>query len=92
MSTTVWSYTEERDTFFSELATSEVLDFVLKSLVSMSTVVVAVPLSGWLADQKFGNFKVFKAGCVLTFLGSVLLCLGILVLKNIDSNGRESFS
>ena len=92
MSTTVWSYTEERDTFFSELATSEVLDFVLKSLVSMSTVVVAVPLSGWLADQKFGNFKVFKAGCVLMFLGSVLLCLGILVLKNIDSNGRESFS
>ena len=93
MSTAVWSYIEvgKHNIIYSKLATSEVLDFVFRSLVSILTVVVAIPLSGWLADQKFGNFKVFKAGCVLMFLGSVLLCLGILVLKNIDSNGRGSF-
>ena len=60
------------------------MDTIFKNLVSILTVVVVIPLSGWLADQKFGNFKVFKAGCVHMFLGSVLLCLGILVLKNID--------
>ena len=91
MSTTVWSYAEERKSFFSKLATSKGLDSIFKNLVSTLTVVVAIPLSGWMADQKFGNFKVFKAGCVVMFLGSVLLCLGILVLKNIDSNGRGSF-
>ena len=79
MSSAVWSYTGvgKRNIIYSKLATSKVLDFVFRSLVSTLTVVVAIPLSGWLADQKFGNFKVFRAGCVLMFLGSVLLCLGI---------------
>ena len=91
VSTSVWSYNEVKENIYNELTTNGVIHFVFKSLVSTLTVVVGIPLSGWLADQKFGNFKVFKSGCALMFLGSLLLCLGILVLKNIDSNGRGFF-
>ena len=91
MSISVWSYIEVREHIYSDMTTSGVLDLIFKSLVSTLTVVVGIPLSGWLADQKFGNFKVFRAGCVLMFLGSLLLCLAILVLKNIDLNGRGFF-
>ena len=94
MSITVWSYNEliqTQEDLSNKLANNSVLGFDYKHLFSALTFVVCIPLSGWLADQKFGNFKVFRAGCVLMFLGSVSLCLEILVLKNIDSNGRGSF-
>ena len=29
---------------------------------------LSAPLSGWLADAKFGNYKVFRAGAVLLFI------------------------
>ena len=49
----------------------------------------AFPLSGWLADTHFGNFKVFRAGSVLLFLGSVLMCVCILLATNL--NNQASF-
>ena len=89
VSAAVWCYAEIKDLLYSGLASGGVIN--VKAVVPLTTLAFAIPLSGWLADQKFGNFKVFKAGCVLMFLGSLSLCLGILVLKNIDSNGRGSF-
>ena len=35
---------------------------------------VAVPLSGWLADAKFGNYKVLRFGAVLLFTSTVVNC------------------
>ena len=35
---------------------------------------VAAPLSGWLADAKFGNYKVFRFGAVLLFISTVINC------------------
>ena len=46
---------------------------------------LSLPLSGWLADKHFGNFKVFRAGCVLACGGSVMMCVCILVFTNIES-------
>ena len=37
------------------------------------------PLSGWLADAKFGNYKVFRAGAVLLFISTVINCLLLIV-------------
>ena len=36
---------------------------------------VSAPLSGWLADAKFGNYKVFRAGTILLFIATVIDCL-----------------
>ena len=41
---------------------------------------VAAPLSGWLADAKFGNYKVFRFGVVLLFISTVINCL-LLILE-----------
>ena len=53
-------------------------------LVSIPVVValVAAPLSGWLADAKFGNYKVFRFGAVLLFISTVINCL-LLILEAI---------
>ena len=45
-------------------------------------VVVSAPLSGWLADAKFGNYKVFIVGAVLLFISAVLNCL-LLILEEL---------
>ena len=57
---------------------------VLLTCSPFATFIVALPLSGWLADSRFGNFKVFRAGCALTFLGSVLVCVHMLLLANLS--------
>ena len=36
--------------------------------------IVSTPLLGWLADAKFGNYKVFKIGAVLLFISAVMNC------------------
>ena len=41
---------------------------------------MAAPLSGWLADAKFGNYKVFRFGVVLLFIFTVMNCL-LLILE-----------
>ena len=40
---------------------------------------VAAPLSGWLADAKFGNYKVFSVGAVLLFIATVMNCLFLIM-------------
>ena len=45
-------------------------------------VAVSAPLSGWLADAKFGNYKVFIVGAVLLFISTVINCL-LLILEEL---------
>ena len=48
---------------------------------------VSAPLSGWLADAKFGNYKVFRVGAVLLFISAVMLCLFLIIKElNIESS------
>ena len=58
------------------------LPTTLKLLLSIPFLVgfVSAPLSGWLADAKFGNYKVFRVGVVLLFIATVINCL-FLILK-----------
>ena len=54
-----------------------------KRLVSipiiLSLIFVSAPLSGWLADAKFGNYKVFRLGAVVLFICTVMNCLFIIL-------------
>ena len=43
-------------------------------------ILVSAPLSGWLADAKFGNYKVFRFGAVMLFISTVTNCL-LLILE-----------
>ena len=40
---------------------------------------VCAPLSGWLADAKLGNYKVFRVGVVLLFISAVMNCLFLIL-------------
>ena len=55
-------------------------------LVPIIFALVSAPLSGWLADAKLGNYKVFRVGVVLLFISAVMNCLFLileaLVLEN----------
>ena len=48
----------------------------MKRLVSIpiALIFVSAPLSGWLADAKFGNYKVFRVGSVVLFICTVMNC------------------
>ena len=53
---------------------------ILIPILSLS--LVSGQLSGWLADSKFGNYKVFRAGAVLVFISTVMNCL-LLILEEV---------
>ena len=46
----------------------------------------SAPLSGWLADAKFGNYKVFRVGVVLLFISAVIHCLFLILEALVWSN------
>ncbi len=38
-------------------------------------IIVFIPIAGWLADVRYGNFKVFRFGALLFFVSTVLTCI-----------------
>ena len=45
--------------------------FSIPTLVAL----LSAPMSGWLADAKFGNYKVFRFGAVLLFISTMINCV-----------------
>ena len=52
---------------------------------------MSAPLAGWLADMKLGNYRVFRTGSILLFLGSVLRCVFVLIWENVVQINRLTF-
>ena len=50
--------------------------------VPFMILLVCAPLCGWLADARFGKYRVFKTGSVLCFSAVVMLCVLLLVVSN----------
>ena len=50
-------------------------------LIPLSAAMFIAPLSGWLADAKFGNFRVFRAGTVLLFMSTMTNCLFLIIIE-----------
>ncbi len=42
-------------------------------------IVAFIPIAGWLADVRYGNFKMFKLGALLFFVSSVLTCIRLIM-------------
>ncbi len=55
-----------------QFSTNDFYSWIYGFLVLLS--MLAVPLAGWLADAKFGNYRVVKFGVWLLFLSTVLNC------------------
>ena len=53
---------------------------------------LSAPAAGWMADAKFGNYRVFKTGVALLFLYSTLNCLSIIFEALFWENNKITFS
>ncbi len=42
-------------------------------------IIAFIPIAGWLADVRYGNFKVFKFGALLFFVSTVLTCICLIM-------------
>ncbi len=42
-------------------------------------IIAFIPIAGWLADVRYGNFKVFKFGALLFFVSAVLTCICLIM-------------
>ena len=54
----------------------------------IAVALVSAPLSGWLADAKFGNYKVFRAGTILLFISAFFNCLLLILETNISNKNH----
>ena len=53
------------------------------ALLPLVAFLASAPLAGWLADSKFGNFKVFKFGSILLLLSVLMASICSLLVSNI---------
>ncbi len=60
----------------------------LRWLIIIGLMIVSISgvVSGWLADAKVGNYKTVKAGLILIFTGSVLLCVVVIMKDTLQQN------
>ncbi len=42
-------------------------------------IIACTPIAGWLADIRYGNFKVFRFGALLFFVSTVLTCIFMII-------------
>ena len=50
-------------------------------IIPLTVSMMSAPLSAWLADAKFGNYKVFKFSSVLLLISAVMNCLLLILEK-----------
>ena len=55
-------------------------------VVLFLVVMVAGPLCGWLADAKYGNYRIYKVGSLIMFGAAVLTSLGTIAGLNLPSS------
>ena len=60
------------------------MDYRVRVIISITSIalLVCTLLCGWLADARFGKYRVFKTGSVVLFSVEVMLCLCSLVFSN----------
>ena len=75
----VWSY----GTMLGKRILSEGIDFNRNTFSRVFIVIpflvyIIIPLLGWLADAKLGNYRVFKISCFSLVVASITICINIL--------------
>ncbi|XP_064396317.1 uncharacterized protein LOC135343251 [Halichondria panicea] len=76
VSATFWSYTTNLGQKFLKKSYGEHWYIVLIPLSSLTFIVI--PLLGWLADAKLGNYRVFKFNCFSLLIATIICGIHIL--------------
>ena len=72
--TAVDSQTHLSEKFYSRLTTQLNISWIVYS-VTLIALLVCTLLCRWLADARFGKYRVFKTGSVVLFSAEVMHCL-----------------
>ncbi|XP_064403272.1 solute carrier family 15 member 4-like [Halichondria panicea] len=73
--------------FFDSFLTHEKHVWNLILFLPLCSYLVFAPLSGWLADARFGSYKLIRVGFVLLFVSSICYCvLGVVVSEGVPFN------
>ena len=83
LSATFWSYITNLGQKFLKESYGEHLYVVLIALSSLTLFVI--PLLGWLADAKLGNYKVFKFNCFSLLIDTIICGIHILYVLALKS-------
>ena len=76
--------------FYPGLIEVEFYVWVLR-FVPFIVVVFSAPFAGWLADARIGNYRLFKTGAVIVFFTVVIVCVCVLVLRNLLTSNNYAF-
>ena len=83
LSATFWSYITNLGQKFLKESYGEHLYVVLIALSSLTLFVI--PLLGWLADAKLGNYRVFKFNCFSLLIATIICGIHILYVLTLKS-------
>ena len=64
-------------------------DLVINSVVTIITVML--PVTGWLADARFGRYKVIHCSIWIIWISSVLLAMSSIVFSLVDFNDSKIY-
>ena len=53
---------------------------------------ITIPLLGWLADAKLGNYRVFKISCFFLLVGAIIISINVLCFPMLNSVALQNTS
>ncbi|XP_064396313.1 solute carrier family 15 member 4-like [Halichondria panicea] len=53
---------------------------------------ITIPLLGWLADAKLGNYRVFKVSCFFLLVGAIIISINVLCFPMLNSVALQNTS
>ena len=66
---------------------NDILTTVVGQMLMFLEVIVVALLSGWLADSRCGNYKIFKIGSSTLFVAAVINCFASILILNFPISG-----
>ena len=79
----IWSYCISSLYFYISYNISRVYSYLVFAMLQIS-VGFTIPLAGWLADIRFGRYKVIRFSMCSMWISSLLLTASLIILQSLD--------
>ena len=80
----IWSYLVSSMYFYISYNASRIYSYSVFGMIQI-TVGLTIPLAGWLADIRFGRYKVIRFSLWTMWISSLLLTASLVIIQSLDS-------
>ena len=87
----VWNYLLSSLYFYIRYTTSEIYSSSTYTIILQSIIGVTMPIAGYLADVRFGRYKVISFSIWIMWLTSLLLTTGLVIGQLVDLKNNNYF-